>query len=562
MSQNSYSQPKDSFQEIPLQTFDNNASAEPSSYFELRPNSTPRPPRSPFSDSSSYKGYSLDVDSNNSDQIPRRSQLRGVDASHTSDLAGSPSFSFTNSIIDDKEMISLSLEDALGEKGNWLTKKSDPSNRLPDINQDGLGIDFNRPLSQIASNQKDLENNYNSEPVSDLSMPFSPVKRLSYAVKAISNKITSTRTSDIPPVPSRESTPVSVQYSVNSAPGFFDNSYARLSTDDLPQRNPYRATNSSTAYYSPIDPDSSYQGESESIYSRATSYYGYENLPSRLNSTTSIIQRLPKLKPEIRLIGHSFKIFGPENKFRLFLYHTLRKVWVKPLIIFLNIFQTVILTIHNARDIFDSVSDNTSSIQFKAWYSYYVNWCQLAIYIFYTLIVLAKCIAYGFYDDSQRKILERAKKDEDTSEIGVSEPALSRHQNIGLRQRQGTKNVSVVKSFVNLIPSHKKENGDNMIDHADSILITPEYQIAPERAFLRSSWDRVDFIAVISYWISLFMMIAQADTKNEAFIFRLLSALPILHLLDMTSGTSSILQSLKVAAPLLVNVGLFVGFFW
>jgi hypothetical protein len=458
-------------------------------------------------------------------------------------------------------MISLSLADALGEKGNWLTKKHDHSNTLPDINQDKLNIDFSRPLQQIDYKKQDLESNRNTELAPDSTAQLSSVKRLSYAIKTLSSRITSVRKANIPTVPGGNND-IDLNHSFSPKTSFFDKPYARLSKDDLSPHNPYSMPSPSRVYSTSND-DTSYFGEAESTYSRDSSYHQSENQSSLFNSTINITQQTPSPPPEIRLIGKSFKIFGPQNRFRLFLYHTLRQVWVKPLLAFLNIFQTIILTIYNARDIFANVSDNTSSVQFKAWYFYYVNWYQLGIYIFYTLIVLAKCIAYGVYDDSQRKKLEKTKKDEEESEIETSQsqPEVL-PQNHGLRRRQDRKNISVVKSFANLIPDRKTHNNNNMLEHADSILLATNYQIMPERAFLRSSWNRVDFIAVISYWISLFMMIAEADTKNEAFIFRLLSALPILHLLDMTSGTSSILQSLKVAAPLLGNVGVFVGFFW
>lgn len=563
MSHNPPSQLNDGFHDIPLQSLDPNLrrGSSSSSYFDLRPSSS-RSPGSPFSDSTSYKGYSLDAVNSNPDTSPRRSHLRGVDGSHSPDLGGSPSLSFTQSIIEDKDMISLSLEDALGEKGNWLTKKPDPSNVLPDINQEKLNLDFSRPLSQIDSNQQDLEANNGLEIPPEVPPPLSSVKRLSYAVKALSNRITAVRAPDIPPVPKRDNSLSSNPSSFNPTTGLFDKSYARLSNDNSLHPNTYSIPGPSTAY-STLDADTSYQGAAESIYSRESSFYQSDNQSSFYNSTANIVQPQPLPQPEIKLTGKSFKIFGPENKFRLLLYHTLRQVWVKPLLIFLNIFQTVILTIHNARDIFADVSDTTNSVRFSAWYSYYVNWCQLAIYILYTTIVLSKCIAYGVYDDSQRRKLEKAKKDEEESEIGISQPQSEvLPQNPGLRRRQDRKNISVVKSFANLIPDRKGHNSNNMLEHADSLRSTTNYQIAPERAFLRSSWDRVDFVAVISYWISLFMMIGEVDTRNKAFIFRLLSALPILHLLDMTSGTSSILHSLKVAGPLLGNVGVFVGFFW
>ena len=82
------------------------------------------------------------------------------------------------------------------------------------------------------------------------------------------------------------------------------------------------------------------------------------------------------------------------------------------------------------------------------------------------------------------------------------------------------------------------------------------------RAFLRHSFNRLDMIAVISYWISFAMQLGGIDSKSHVYIFNMLSCLRILRLLGLTGGTSIILRSLKKAAPLLVNVAFLIGFFW
>jgi len=87
------------------------------------------------------------------------------------------------------------------------------------------------------------------------------------------------------------------------------------------------------------------------------------------------------------------------------------------------------------------------------------------------------------------------------------------------------------------------------------------YRLA-RRAFLRHSFNRLDFLAVCSYWISLGLTLTGYEAQHHLYVFRMMSCLRILRLLGITSGTSVILRSLKKAAPLLVNVMVLIGFFW
>ncbi|OBZ90459.1 Calcium-channel protein cch1 [Choanephora cucurbitarum] len=99
------------------------------------------------------------------------------------------------------------------------------------------------------------------------------------------------------------------------------------------------------------------------------------------------------------------------------------------------------------------------------------------------------------------------------------------------------------------------------IAHGFLINSTPNRQTA----FFRHSWNRVDFVAVISYWIDLALLCMQEEIISDTrriLVFKMLSALILLRLLNLTDGNRVILNSLKKAAPLLVNVLFFVLFFF
>ncbi|KAH8980165.1 Ion transport protein-domain-containing protein [Lactarius hatsudake] len=79
--------------------------------------------------------------------------------------------------------------------------------------------------------------------------------------------------------------------------------------------------------------------------------------------------------------------------------------------------------------------------------------------------------------------------------------------------------------------------------------------------YLRHSWTRIDAIAVVAFWISF--VLAQTGAERGRYhigIFRALSVLRTARLLTITSGTTTIMRSLKTARPLLASVAYFVLF--
>lgn len=104
-----------------------------------------------------------------------------------------------------------------------------------------------------------------------------------------------------------------------------------------------------------------------------------------------------------------------------------------------------------------------------------------------------------------------------------------------------------------------------------------------QRAFLRHSWNRLDAVAVISFWISFLLALSGVESRKHLYLFSALSTLRAARLLTITDGTTvrecwhisqalqlmstdkffksqTILRSLKQAAPLMLNVAFFVVF--
>ncbi|KDN52688.1 hypothetical protein K437DRAFT_161584 [Tilletiaria anomala UBC 951] len=99
-----------------------------------------------------------------------------------------------------------------------------------------------------------------------------------------------------------------------------------------------------------------------------------------------------------------------------------------------------------------------------------------------------------------------------------------------------------------------------VLPFAEAIVI--QRSQAPYYAYLRHSWNRIDMVAVVAYWACFWLaQVHHEITPNyHIFVFRAISVLRCARLLAITSGTATILASLKQAGPLLVNVSFFTVF--
>lgn len=247
------------------------------------------------------------------------------------------------------------------------------------------------------------------------------------------------------------------------------------------------------------------------------------------------------------LRGNSLGIFSPDNWIRLWLCEVLVHPWTEPVILVLIVIQTILLAI-------DSSSNLPLDHHIKPWQSSWLHFCLLVLFILYTLEICARCIVSGFIKNPEEYSTVNWN-------VGFQKVILDQARNLFTPQkRQATINTgkttnaqdSIIRSFTGIQtqpdqPGHSRQQ--------------QRIRLA-RRAFLRHSFNRLDFLAVVSYWISFILEILQVEQNRHYYVFRMLSCLRILRLLGLTSGTSVILRSLKKAAPLLVNVAFLIGFFW
>ncbi|KAL4886544.1 Ion transport protein-domain-containing protein [Aspergillus karnatakaensis] len=249
------------------------------------------------------------------------------------------------------------------------------------------------------------------------------------------------------------------------------------------------------------------------------------------------------------LKGKALFLFGPDSTVRTFLCDILVHSFTEPFILVVIIIQTILLTI-------ESSQSEWSHPRSTRWGANKMDWPYLAIFIIYTAELIAKIMVSGlFFNPTEYSTIDRSK--------GLRTALAEKGKNLITPQRQfSTKNsaqpepqqASILRTFT---------GGLNQLEQqlADDPLQKRRIRLA-HRAFLRHSFNRLDFVAVVSYWVSFVLGIGGVETTHQLYIFRMLSCLRILRLLALTSGTSVILRSLKKAAPLLVHVAFLIGFFW
>ncbi|KAJ5382806.1 Voltage-dependent calcium channel alpha-1 subunit [Penicillium concentricum] len=245
--------------------------------------------------------------------------------------------------------------------------------------------------------------------------------------------------------------------------------------------------------------------------------------------------------------GRSLGILGPNNPLRLWLCDILVNSFMEPFILIVIVIQTILLTVE------DALPDHPKSAR---WGSSKFDWVFLAIFIIYTLEIGSKILVSGL-------ILNPVEYSTLNRNLGIRKAIAEKGRNLITPHRQGTIKKASMLQAEPQASILRTFTGINGLDPEvyDDPLHKRRIRLA-HRAFLRHSFNRLDFVAVIAFWISFFLSISGVEKSHQLYIFRMLSCLRILRLLAMTNGTSVILRSLKRAAPLLVHVAFLIGFFW
>lgn len=310
-------------------------------------------------------------------------------------------------------------------------------------------------------------------------------------------------------------------------------------------------------------------------------------LASRHSAETVSVHGDPRPKFDyLYLYGRSLKVFLPELPLRIRCHRIVSYPRVNTVIVSLIILQTCVLA---------NRQWDPQTLGYVVLGNNWQDYLVMAINIVYTVEIAAKIIAYGFYDD-------RVMFDD----LGLGYPS-------GLFSSMGRYfGDTVVRSFFGWLPRVKakihahsawshhmapeslqdKKPGTvdpvelGPFDDSHRILSSPpaapplrrlnKYntfvqttniekkvdEMNLHRAYLRNNWQVVDFISMVCFWISLLFSIDHYDAKHHFLVFRALSCLRILRLLNLTQGTSIILRACESAIPQLIDVGLVIVCFW
>ncbi|XMA11365.1 hypothetical protein WAI453_004156 [Rhynchosporium graminicola] len=253
----------------------------------------------------------------------------------------------------------------------------------------------------------------------------------------------------------------------------------------------------------------------------------------------------PPEKPPNPLRGKSLGIFSPESRIRNKLCDALVYPLTEPAILILIVIQTILLAVESSKNVYTHPRP-------ERWGESLIDYATFGLFIVFTLELIARIIVSGLFMNAPEYSTRKNKS-------GLKDTFFEKYHAVFKPQRNSSLRVprnpslggqTVIRSFTAI-------QGESIrtVEQAQRL------QLA-RRAFLRHSFNRLDLVAVVAFWIAFVMSISGYENSSHVYIFRMLSCLRILRLLALTNGTAIILRSLKKATPLLVNVSFLIGFFW
>ena len=147
---------------------------------------------------------------------------------------------------------------------------------------------------------------------------------------------------------------------------------------------------------------------------------------------------------------------------------------------------------------------------------------------------------------------QHSRSDTTNSRTAILEPAIAKAQEVHAHLR----NPSEPTIFSTALRS---DNPDVLALPFRLSVANARHQTQRNVPYLRHSWTRIDFVAIVGFWVCFALATAGVERgEYHIGIFRALSVLRTARLLAITSGTTTIMRSLKTARPLLASVAYFV----
>jgi len=236
-------------------------------------------------------------------------------------------------------------------------------------------------------------------------------------------------------------------------------------------------------------------------------------------------------RPPNPLRGKSLGIFPANSKIRMKLCDVLVHPVTEPLLLVLIVVQTVLLAV----DARTKANYEPGAIKRLREFSG-IDFALLGLFIVYTLEAIVRIIVSGFFvNPVEYSTINR--------QVGLREAVMMKVNRLfGGPERQNSQR-------------RNGTNGDPMEPQQPSVLRTfttaqMHTDIGPgdlreqqrirlaHRAYLRHSFNRTDFLAVVSFWIAFILGLIDIQNTRVILVFDMLSCLRIIRLLNLTSGTS------------------------
>jgi hypothetical protein len=269
--------------------------------------------------------------------------------------------------------------------------------------------------------------------------------------------------------------------------------------------------------------------------------YGTDGPTSPSRSTTDekppspIIQsRKPSgqwRQPPNPLRGQSLGIFPANSTIRMKLCDVLVHPATEPLLLVLIVIQTILLAV-----------DASSKAKYQPGVVKDIrslsgtDYALLGLFIVYTIEVIVRIIVSGF-------IINPVEYSTINRQVGLREAVMMKANKLfGGLERQPSQRRSGIKSdpIEPQQPSVLRTftTAQMHVDVGPGDLRGQQRARLAHRAYLRHSFNRTDFLAVISFWIAFVLGLIGVNNTRVILVFDMLSCLRIIRLLNLTSGTS------------------------
>jgi hypothetical protein len=228
--------------------------------------------------------------------------------------------------------------------------------------------------------------------------------------------------------------------------------------------------------------------------------------------------------PTNPLKGKSLGTFSPESRIRNALCDVLVYPVTEPAILLLIVAQAVLLAVSGSTDPYSPENDRRTGFSTKP-----IDLALFVLFVIFTIEIAARIVVSGFIFNAP----EYSSRDGTRSLWRV---IIDNYRAVFSPQRRtayGESGAATSFSAPQILRSFtgKPAEGFQSVEQAQRL------QLA-RRAFLRHSFNRLDFIAVVSFWISFVLGMLGIESTYHLYVFRMMSCLRILRLLAITHGTS------------------------